>query len=93
MQEASQLIQLRDNVMFFIQDSGQDILGTKRMMTHALENDMDGEDGELIRQLLELIPSDQELRDSFGVSVGQIFMTEGGLVYEGAAATPAPAAE
>ena len=93
MQEASQLIQLRDNVMFFIQDSGQDILGTKRMMTHALENDMDGEDGDFIRQLLDLMPSDQELRDSFGVSVGQIFMTEGGLVYEGAAATPAPAAE
>ena len=90
MQEAGQMIQLRDNVMFFVQDGGQDIIGSKRMMSHALEAEMDGEDGDFLRQLMDLLPTDQELRSSFGVSVGQIFMTERGLVYEGAAATPAP---
>ncbi len=88
-EEAAQLIDYREGIAFFINDSGEDIIGSKRMMSHAIGTDSNDEDTEMMQQLLELLPSDEDLRASFGVSVGQMYMTEGGLVYEGAAATPA----
>ena len=86
--QGAKLIDYRENVAFFIQDGGDDMIGSKNMIVHAMQADAQPEDKATLQQLMDLLPSDEDLRASFGVSVGQIYMTDQGLVYEGAAATP-----
>jgi hypothetical protein len=87
-EEGSQLIDYRDNVLFVIQDGGQDMVNSKQQIMTLLDGGQTDLEPSLIQQIKNLIPSDEELRSSFGVSVGQIYLTDAGLVYEGAAATP-----
>ena len=87
--EGAQLLDYRDNVLFFIQDGGEDAINSKRQMTTLFESPDADMDPELWQQIQQIIPSDDDLRASFGVSVGQVYLTDEGLIYEGAAATPA----
>ncbi len=87
--EGAKLIDYRENILFVIQDGGDDMVSTKRQLMSALESEDSNMDEQQIAQIKELVPSDEELRASFGVSVGQVYLTDDGLIYEGAAALPA----
>ena len=75
--------------MFFIQDGGEDLVNTKRQMISQMESDDAGLESDLLEQIKQIFPSDDDLRASLGVNVGQAYMTDGGWVYEGATSTPA----
>ncbi|MEM7624716.1 MAG: hypothetical protein AAF333_03715 [Planctomycetota bacterium] len=87
--EANQLMKLRDGIMFYIQDGGEDTVTSKRQFMAGLESGNTGIEPGLLEQIEQIIPSDDDLRASFGASVGQAYMTEAGFVLESAVATPA----
>ncbi|MEM6853657.1 MAG: hypothetical protein AAF593_04525 [Planctomycetota bacterium] len=87
-QEGDALINYQDSIGFSIQDAGTDMINGKKQIMQALDADS-GMEPTLIEQIKALLPSDADLEAAFGVSVGQIVMTESGLVYEAALAMPA----
>lgn len=85
--EGDALLNYREGIAFSIQDAGIDLLNGKQQLMQALDQDS-GMEPTLIEQIKALLPSDQDLDAAFGVSVGQITMSESGLVYEAAASMP-----
>ncbi|MEM9914386.1 MAG: hypothetical protein AAF911_05445 [Planctomycetota bacterium] len=86
--EGDALINYQDSIGFSIQDAGTDMINGKKQIMQALDADS-GMEPTLIEQIKALLPSDADLEAAFGVSVGQLIMTESGLVYEAALAMPA----
>ncbi len=87
--EGDALLNYREGIAFSIQDGGKDLTNAKQQLMQALDEDSTMEPT-LIEQIKALIPSDEDIAASVGVSVGQVIMTESGLVYEAAASMPAP---
>lgn len=85
--EGDALLNYRDGIAFSIQNAGTDLINGKQQIMQALDEDS-GMEPTLIEQIKALLPSDQDLEAAFGVSVGQITMSESGLVYEAASAMP-----
>jgi len=89
-QDGGALLNLQDGILFSIQDAGKDLVEAKRTLLLGFEEEMPADvDPGLLEQIKQLFPSDEDLRASFGVSVGQAFMTDNGMVYQGVTATPA----
>ena len=87
--EGQQIMQHRDGVMYFIQDGGQDLVNTKKQVLAEMDNPDAGLDPELAQRITALFPSDDDLRASMGVSVGQSYLTGNGLILQNVIATPA----
>lgn len=83
------LINYRDGILFYIQDAGRDATSYKHQMMQLLEQNPEGYDPSLLEQIKQLIPSDDDLGAAFGVSVGQVTISDRGLTYGAAVATPA----
>ncbi|MEM9418313.1 MAG: hypothetical protein AAGA25_04545 [Planctomycetota bacterium] len=86
--EGDALLNYQEGIAFSIQDVGTDMINGKQQILQLLDEESGLEPG-LIEQIKALFPTDEDLKASFGVSVGQIIMTESGLSYEGATAMPA----
>lgn len=86
--EGDALLNYREGISFSIQNGGLDLVNGKKQLMQSLDTDS-GMEPTLVEQIKALIPSDEDLKAALGVSVGQIIMTEAGLVYEAAAAMPA----
>lgn len=83
--EGDALLNYREGIAFSIQNAGTDLVNGKQQIMQALDQDS-GMEPTLIEQIKALLPSDRDLEAAFGVSVGQITMSESGLVYEAASA-------
>lgn len=87
--EGGQLIDYRDGIMFVIQDAGEDAVNSVRQLMSTLAGGNSNIEPGLLEKIKQIVPNDEDLRASFGVNVGQAYMTESGWVYEGATSTPA----
>lgn len=89
------LLNYEDGILFSIQDGGRDLVGGKQAFYEGLMGSSQGDpeaEAELEKlkeQIESVMPSDEDLRASFGVSVGQITVGATGLTYEAVSATPA----
>ncbi|MEM6458002.1 MAG: hypothetical protein AAF710_01270 [Planctomycetota bacterium] len=82
------LLGYEPGIAFGIQDLRQDAIAGKRQFDLALQHGQIDLDPELADKVRALLPTDDEINESFGVSVGQVTMTDGGLKYEAASAMP-----
>jgi len=87
--EGDALLNYREGIFFGIQNAGIDLVNAKNQLVQAMDNEASPSEQALTEQIKALLPNDEDLKASLGVSVGQIIMTEDGLVYEAAAAMPA----
>ena len=77
----------RDGFWFQFSDGGRDMVSAARgIMAAVLDNNVDPDVAQRIEALL---PSDADLQASVGASVAQMRLEDGGIVMEGALATPA----
>ena len=76
----------QDGFFFQFSDGGRDLVAAARqIMTVALAPTVDPE---AARQIEALMPSDDDLRAAVGASVAQMRLSDGGIILEGALATP-----
>ncbi|MEM9881722.1 MAG: hypothetical protein AAF800_02245 [Planctomycetota bacterium] len=82
------LLGYEPGIAFGIQDLRKDAIAGKRQFDLAVRNGQIDLDPELADKIRALLPTDDEINESFGVSVGQVTMTDGGLKYKAASAMP-----
>ncbi|MBB6431304.1 hypothetical protein [Algisphaera agarilytica] len=87
--EGDALLNYQEGIIFAIQDWRTDMVNAKKQIVQAMEEQAEEEDQALVEQIKAVIPSDEDIRASFGVAVGQVIMTDSGLSYEAASAMPA----
>ena len=82
------LLPYREGFFFQISDGGRDLANTmKQIMTSVMAESSDNP--EITQRIADLMPADEDLRAALGSSVAQMYLDEGGVVFEGAVATPA----
>ena len=80
---------LQPGFFFQIEDSGKSMLEAKRELLSALD-EFTGGDAQLAERIKALLPTDEEMTSSLGVSVGVGTVTESGIRIDAAVGLPAP---
>lgn len=86
-QTGQDVLPYREGFFFQFSDGGRDMVtAARQLMTMVL--DADNVDPEVAQKIEALMPSDADLLAAVGASVGQMRLEDGGIVMEGAMATP-----
>ncbi len=77
--DAKTLVDLRPGVLFQIEDAGQTISSGLNLFLKAAEMTGSEQEEEMMKAMVDLLPTPEEIKDMVSTSVGLLYVTENGL--------------
>lgn len=77
--DAKTLVDLRPGLFFQIEDAGQTISSGLNLFLKAAEMSGSEQEEEMMKAVVDLLPTPEEIKDMVSTSVGLLYMTEHGI--------------